>query len=139
VKVIYINTYRIIRFLLIAPISCILLLISTTFVVNAQDSGSDITLSFVKANDSLEVSSIYFNVLKIINSSSKVVSGNVTFNGPKNWKIITFPSGQTIINPGDTAWIPVRVSPDVNAIGGISYIVGGTFKTIERQISTYLV
>lgn len=135
-KVIYINTYRIIRFLLIAPISCILLLISTTFVVNAQDSGSDITLSFVKANDSLEVSSIYFNVLKIINSSSKVVSGNVTFNGPKNWKIITFPSGQTIINPGDTAWIPVRVSPDVNAIGGISYIVGGTFKTIERQIST---
>ncbi len=130
------NTYPEIRLRLIVLISCVLLWIGFNAKLYAQESKNDISVSFVKNTDSLKLSDLYFNVLKISNHTEKAISGDVTFSGPEGWKIIAFPSSQSTINPGDTLWIPVRVSPATNAIGGISYIVTGTFKTSTTQTST---
>jgi hypothetical protein len=107
----------------------------------AQDVKSEIQCSFIKSADSIKTSDLYFNVLKIHNNSPKIVSGEVVFSAPEDWKIFTFPMGQITINPGDTAWVPVRISPGAGALGGISYILSGTYKTNQKQITanTYLV
>ena len=134
------NTCPTVRWLLIVLISCVFLLFGSSNNCFAQSNNTDIIASFVKKTDSLKTSGLYFNILKISNNTKKAIIGNVTFNGPENWKIISFPSDQTIIEPGDSALIPVRVSPATDALGGISYIISGTFKTSTNQISanTYL-
>lgn len=134
------NTCPIIRWPLIVLISCVFLLFGSSNNCYAQGNNNDITASFVKKTDSLKTSTLYFNILKVSNNTTKAIIGNVTFNGPENWKIISFPSDQTVIQPGDSALIPVRVSPATDALGGISYIINGTFKTSTHQISanTYL-
>lgn len=102
----------------------------------SQNHRSDIKISFIKTNDSIKSSNLYFNVLKIYNNSANAISGNITFNAPENWKLITFPVEQTIIQAGDSAEIPVRLSPSFDAAGGISYILSANFRTSERLIST---
>ncbi len=102
----------------------------------AQSISKDISVTFIKQNDSIKATGLYFNVFRICNNSLKPVSGAVSFNGPENWKIISFPFTQTNINPGDTALIPVRISPVADAIGGITYILNATFATREHQYNT---
>ncbi len=129
------KNHSIIKLHIILLISVIhILLFGSNFTCYAQKN-NDITASFVKVTDSLKTSSLYFNILKISNNTNKAIIGNVTFNGPENWKIISFPSDQTVIQPGDSALIPIRVSPATDALGGISYIISGTFKTSTKQIS----
>ncbi|MDP4239748.1 MAG: hypothetical protein Q8904_09815 [Bacteroidota bacterium] len=130
------KTYLPIRFLLMLSICCIFFLLSSTPHCDAQGNNSPITLSFLKGNDSVKTSELYFNVLKIRNTSTKTVRGNVLFNSPENWKIISFTENETIIQPGDSVSIPVRVSPTADALGGITYILGATFKTRENQTTT---
>jgi hypothetical protein len=89
----------------------------------------------VRYSDTLKTTELYFNVARIVNKSTKPVTGEVNFNGPENWKIFSFPSPKITINPGDTAWVPVRVSPYSDAIGGITYIINATFKTDESVLS----
>ncbi len=83
---------------------------------------------------------MHFNVLTICNNTSKPITGDLAFSCPDDWKIIAFPIKRTTINPGDTVRIPIRVNPSTKPIGGITYIVSATFRTIERLISasTYL-
>ncbi len=124
-----------IRVLLIFLLGSILFLVSSTVPSHAQESKNQIELSFVKRSDSLKTTGLYFNALKIFNNSQEAVTGRVIFTGPENWKIITFNQSQTTINPGDTAWIPVRVSPAADAIGGITYLLTATFRTRDKQVS----
>lgn len=133
------NTYPEFRWLLIVLISCVVMLFGSNNNCYSQ-TNNDIIVSFVKKTDSLKITELYFNILKIHNTTSNAITGNVTFNSPENWKIIAFPMEQTIIEPGDSALIPIRVSPANNALGGTSYIVNGTFKTREKQFSanTYI-
>ena len=134
-KILSRDIYHTIRFLLICLSSCILFLVSSVHTCHAQDIKNEIQLSFIKKNDSLATSGLHFNVLRIINNSSKFVGGEVSFIGPENWKILTFPQTQAAVNPGDTVWIPLRVSPPVDAIGGISYIITASLRTKEKLIS----
>jgi hypothetical protein len=129
-----------IRFHLIALISCIFFLSGTFVAGHAQANKNDILLEFVKSSDSLLTTDLYFNVLKIINNSPKATTGTVSFNGPEHWNFFAIPNFQTTIEPNDTAWIPLRVSPNADAIGGITYVVSASFKTRERQYgaNTYL-
>ena len=106
----------------------------------AQNSGFSLEMKFVKQNDSIKSTDLYFNVLTICNTSSKKIVGNLTFNIPEEWKIISFPSEQTVILPGDTVFVPIRISPKSNALGGIAYIINATFRTSKQLFTanTYL-
>jgi len=117
-------------------ICCIFNIICSTQDCKAQETKNPIVLSFVKNNDSIKASEMYFNVLKIINKSTNSISGKVSFNGPENWKIISFSENETILLPGDSVSVPVRVSPTADALGGITYILSASFRTNERQITT---
>jgi len=121
-------------------ICCIFLLISSIQYCLAQENKNPIALSFVKANDSIKTSELYFNILKIRNISTKPITGSLTFKGPENWKVISFSDNETTILPGDSVSIPFRVSQTADALGGITYIINACFKTKERQVTsnTYL-
>lgn len=124
------DIYHTARSLLIF-VSSVIILFSTSFI-NCAAQEKDVHLSFLKNSDSLNTTGLYFNVLRICNNSNQVVGGEISFHGPENWTIITFPQNEAPILPGDTAWVPIRVSPAVDAIGGISYIITATLKTKER-------
>ena len=102
----------------------------------AQNIDNTLEMRFIKSNDSIKSSDLYFNVLRLCNSSSKKISGNLTFNIPEDWKLIGSPAEQTVILPGDTVFVPIRVSPKSNALGGIAYIINATFRTAKQQIAT---
>jgi len=120
--------------------SCSMFFTISILPLQAQENNNDIQLSFLKSSDSLKTSGLYFNVLRIYNNSSKFVGGEISFTGPENWNIISFPRSQSAIQPGDTVYIPIRVSPAVNAIGGVSYIITAYLKTKEKlhTVNTYI-
>jgi len=124
-----------VKSLLITLISCIFFCLISNIGCYAQDKKNEIELSFSKSNDSIKSVDLYFNVLKVWNNTTKPITGNLSFNGPENWKIITFPTEKTTINPGDTTFIPIRVSPIYNAVGGIAYIITATFRTSSHIVS----
>lgn len=118
----------------------VLLFAFATHQVVAQSSNSDIKMAFVKDTDIIKTSEVHFNTLKIWNNSAKPVSGEIIFSGPEKWNIISFSSYKTTINPGDTAWVPVRVSPALDAVGGISYLLNAAFRTTTKfyAVNSYL-
>ena len=128
------------RSLLIFWISCSFLFSNLDSKCFAQNTGFSLEMRFVKQNDSIKSTALYFNVLTICNTSSKKITGNLTFNIPDEWKIISLPAEQTVILPGDTIFVPIRISPKSNALGGIAYIINATFRTSKQLItaSTYL-
>lgn len=123
-----------IKYILTILLSAVLFFASPDSYCVTQNKS--IELTFAKSTDILKVSYLYFNVLKVYNSSPKIVSGSVTFNCPENWKLISFPSNTLTINPGDTLNIPVRLSPSASSVGGITYMLSGTFKTTNAQYTT---
>jgi len=100
----------------------------------AQRNPTGIELLFSKSNDSIVSGNIAFNVLKISNSSSKAVSGNLTFSAPENWNIISMGNEKLTVNSGDTAYIPIHISPYNNAAGGVSYIISAMFRTDQQAL-----
>jgi hypothetical protein len=118
---------------LILSIACLIFIPFCTFAQNNQD---DVRLTFVKTNDSIKSSSLYFNVLKIKNASPKTIIGKVNFTAPENWKLILFPEEQISILPGDSTMLPVRISPSAEAVGGITYILNANFRTSQRIYGT---
>jgi hypothetical protein len=110
-------------------------LLNSSGIAIAQEKNNSIQLSFVKSVDSVRTTELYFNVLRIVNNSSNHIGGEVSFTGPENWKIITFPQNQEGLDPGDTAWIPIRVSPSVDAVGGITYIISASLRTRDIQVT----
>ena len=128
-----------IRQLLIFLIGGFFVLFSFSDYCLAQ-SPKDVELKFVKSNDSIKSSEMYFNVLKAWNNTTKPITGTLAFNGPDGWKIISFPEEKTTLLPGDTLSVPIRVSPTSNSLGGISYIINATFQSarIQTSASTYL-
>ena len=139
-KIVFNYTYYDSRYFLILLISCALIVFSSTAYCTTQSSKSDLELSFLKTNDSIKSTELYFNVLKIRNKSTKTIAGTVSFQCPENWKLIIFPINEITLNAGDSTFIPVHLSHALNATGGISYILTGTLKTNERMISvnTYI-
>lgn len=121
-------------------LSIVFMFVFASYHVAAQTLNNDIKLAFVKDTDVIKKNEVHFNALKVWNNSAKPVSGEIVFSGPENWNVISFTSYKTTINPGDTAWIPVRVSPSLDAIGGISYLLNATFRTKNKLygVNSYL-
>ena len=124
------------RSVLIFCISCYFLFGNSNTDCFAQNIDDTLEMRFIKSNDSIKSSDLYFNVLRLYNSSSKKITGNLTFNIPDEWKIISFPAEQTVILPGDTLFVPIRISPKSNALGGIAYIINAVFRTSKQQIKS---
>lgn len=134
------NTAPFIKSFFNGLIFSIAFLLIASFSAFGQDSQNDVQLSFIKTSDSIKSSSLYFNVLKIKNASLKTIIGKVSFTAPENWKLILFPEEQINILSGDSALLPVRISPSSEAVGGITYILSANFRTAQRIYSanTYL-
>jgi len=124
------------RLIMILKVSCVFFLTCNVFSAYSQSNEPDLALSFVKQNDSIKAGDIHFNVLRIVNKTSSSVTGSTNFKVPENWKLIAFPSDVITIQPGDSALFPVRVSPSADAIGGISYILNGSFHTQQKQYNS---
>ena len=103
--------------------------------VNGQTNKEEISAFFTKTNDSIIAGNLCFNILKIVNEGAKPVKARLSFSSPENWKIISMTSDSLQIEPNDTIFIPVHISPSVNATGGISYIISALLKTDNSVIS----
>ena len=103
--------------------------------VNGQTNKEEISAFFTKTNDSIIAGNLCFNILKIVNEGAKPVKARLSFSSPENWKIISLTSDSLQIEPNDTIFIPVHISPSVNATGGISYIISALLKTENSVIS----
>lgn len=115
-------------------LSCIVSVFFVLQPVRAQQK-SDITMAFTKMSDSIASGNICFNILKIVNSSAKPISAQLTFSNPENWRIISLGTGAIHINNGDTAFVPIHISPSSNATGGVSYIISALLKTDTRVLA----
>lgn len=102
--------------------------------VSAQSNSSGIDSYFTKPNDSITAGNISFNILKIVNSTSQPVEGKLTFESPENWRIISMGNEDVVVNTGDTAYVPIHISPNSNAVGGVSYIISATLRTSSHTI-----
>jgi hypothetical protein len=133
-------TYRRLKSPAYRVLTCVILFVFVSYQVVAQTLINDVKMAFVKDTDIIKKNEVHFNALKVWNNSAKPVSGEVVFSGPENWNVISFSSYKTTINPGDTVWIPVRVSPSFDAIGGISYLLNATFRTKNKlySVNSYL-
>lgn len=78
--------------------------------VSAQTASADVSISFLKATDSIKPNDMYFNIVRLRNNTTKKITGSLVFNGPENWKIISFSDEKLQLMPGDSISIPVRVS-----------------------------
>jgi hypothetical protein len=129
------NIAYLVRSLKILSLSATLSLIVSTAAFPQNDQNG-IQFSFLKTSDSLKSTQLYFNVLKIINTSQRTIAGTLALSGPENWRIIGSVQEKLFINPGDTMKIPVRVSPSADATGGIAYVVGASLKTATMYYTT---
>ncbi|OIP82657.1 MAG: hypothetical protein AUK44_07265 [Porphyromonadaceae bacterium CG2_30_38_12] len=95
---------------------------------------SSVSLFFTKQTDSLVVGNVSFNVLKICNPTSQIVAGKLTINGPEDWKIISIGAAEISIPANDTSFIPIHISPSMNAVGGVSYLINANLRTAQRLL-----
>lgn len=123
-------------------ISVILLMSGYTYSQDIEGVGTDdlIILSFIKDKVEQPANAIYFNVFKIANYSYKAIEGDVTFIAPNDFQLIAYPFKNIRIEPGDSIFLPVRMSLSSQAKGGVTYILNGAFETKEKihSKSTYI-
>lgn len=95
---------------------------------NSAHSGasSPISMIFVKEKVEHGPDSVFFNILKITNNNGKPVKGVVTISVPTGWKVISEKEINVDILPGETEFVPMRISLGRNVIGGVSYLVNAT-------------
>jgi len=84
---------------------------------------SVVFMSFLKEKSEQSPDSVFFNILKITNTNGKDINGVVTITVPQGWKLISPEQTTVKIAPGNSEYVPVRVSLSRQAKGGISYLV----------------
>lgn len=99
---------------------------------NSQ-SNSIVSLIFIKDKIEHSPDSTYFNILKVTNNNGSAVQGVVRISVPQGWKLISNGETEVNISPGNTEYIPIRVSMDRKAIGGTSYVINATL-TSDRSL-----
>lgn len=92
-------------------------------------SHSFIAMEFVKEKSFHATDSVFFNVLKITNNSSKPVGGIVQISAPEEWKIISMEETNVSIPPGNTEYVPMRISLSRSARGGVTYLINATLSS----------
>ena len=94
-----------------------------------RPDSSAIDISFLRQKVEQKENEVHFNVLRIRNNSPRAVSGSIHFTGPENWRVIAFSMDDVTIQSYDSIFVPVRVSIPRNAIGGLNYVLNGTFRS----------
>lgn len=86
-------------------------------------SAKRLVASFVKAGDTLEPGSMFFNVLKIENKASRPRGVRLNVLLPPRAKVLLQPQDQDVITieGGQAHFVPVRVSFPANVEGGIPF------------------
>lgn len=92
-------------------------------------SNSVILMEFVKEKSLHATDSVFFNVLKITNNNSKPIQGIVRISVPEGWKIISGKETDVNILPGNTEYVPMRISLSHTAKGGVTYLINATFSS----------
>ncbi|PCH93918.1 MAG: hypothetical protein COB85_06250 [Bacteroidetes bacterium] len=88
---------------------------------------NNIQIKFVKYKTFQSPDSIYFNVLKLTNNTTERISGVAKVRVPANWNLISDDSKSISINPGESAYVPVRLVLARTVKGGVAYVVSATF------------
>ncbi len=120
-------------------IRCCLLFV-LALLCNAQTLASDeLSMAFLKENSSVSANQTFFNTLKVWTNGNKNIDAELSFTGPETWKIISFSNNKFTVVPGDTVYLPIRISPDNKAVGNVTYIVSANVRTKTRQyqLATY--
>lgn len=87
---------------------------------------SVVSLEFVKEKVEHSPDSTYFNILKITNNNGNPIQGTVRISVPQGWKLISDEETAVNVSPGNTQYIPIRVSLARTALGGVSYLINAT-------------
>lgn len=96
---------------------------------------SAVTAVFVKKDEVLPAGVMFFNVFKIQNTSAAPVSFLTDFSIPAgtNLMIQEADQGELLLNPGESKFMPVRVSFPVDAAGGVPYEIIAGIKGLDGQ------
>lgn len=88
---------------------------------------SAITVAFVKADEILPAGVMFFNVFKIQNTGAAPISFTPEFSIPPrtNLMLQEADKGELQLNPGESKFMPVRVSFPTDAEGGVQFEVTG--------------
>lgn len=106
-----------------------------TFDNITVDSLNPIQLIFSKPVVNQSVDDIYFNILKIRNSSSKDIKGSLNFNLPQNFKLIVSSDSLITIPANQEKFIPIRVSIFKGSEGDKNYLIVADFKYDNKVVS----
>ena len=89
---------------------------------------NDLEMTFVRNHISQTPDSLYFNILKIDNTTQTAIVGKVNLNFPSNFQLIS-PNNSLITIPAmESVYFPVRASIPFGAEGNKSYLVVADFK-----------
>jgi outer membrane protein OmpA-like peptidoglycan-associated protein len=94
----------------------------------------DLDMRFLKPQVDVVPGKSFFNVLLIKNNSPDEREFNLKINTPRNWEIIGDASEKIVLPPLGNLKIPVRVTVDKNAKGGVGYAVVAVLSDMEGNL-----
>ncbi len=75
-------------------------------------------LNFIKPNVKCSPDSLLFNILKIENTTTEKIEGELSFTLPDGWIIVYNNQKKISLLPGQQVFIPLRISIPKKAKGG---------------------
>lgn len=87
---------------------------------------SVVSMSYIKEKVEHSPDSTFFNILKVTNNNGYAIQGSVKISVPVGWKVISKEETSVNISPGQTEYIPIRVSLARTATGGTSFVISST-------------
>ncbi len=94
-----------------------------------------IAISFNKDNITLPEATTVFNIIKIENNSGELLQGGLSIRLPEGWSMIGPAVSDVTVNPGETAYFPVRAGLPRTTAGGISYVIYAELATSGKSYS----
>lgn len=102
--------------------------------VNVNSSG--IEMKFTQARTKVSATELASNVLHIVNGTNKELDLLLQINPPAGWKSFGKQSTLIHLNPKDSFFIPVRVSPGAGLKGNTNYVVNAYLSTEAFTITS---
>src|SRR5690349_787047 len=84
---------------------------------------SKVSVSFRDSKSDIKSSELASNMLKVINSSEKMLSFYVNLSLPQGWTSLKSSEVLYHLEAGDSIFIPVKIAVNPNEEGNISYLI----------------
>lgn len=112
---------------------------SDSVLIQSPFIGTDslIKFEFIKYKEVSPTSSSIQNLLRLINQSDNRLSGLFNLEFPNNWRLLGPSNKNILLDPNDTLYIPVRLFPSNDILGGISYVVFGKIDLDSTELSAF--